>query len=198
MKYPGFKLEDVANLMTVFQPAVLFLFWLLTHKKFHSFWQKWKNWVVTLSIVASAIGLWKQGWLAWLAAPVSIPVWGVILAAVPVILCVALIIREMFKSSSSVPTFEDYKSDMIFGIRWNWVYHLGQIEPDLVNAFCPNDTCRCRLSHSWYLDRSNSIFNCPNCGFHHTLEGDEREVHRRVAIEIERRVNTGEFIKALG
>jgi hypothetical protein len=102
----------------------------------------------------------------------------------------------------------DYKGDDIFGVSWSWDYWGHTINDSTITAFCPLDKCRCRLD--WKDDYERLIHTggyhgattpttliCPNCGLSQAMQWDSRELRRRVALEIERRLNTGEFMKQL-
>jgi hypothetical protein len=89
-------------------------------------------------------------------------------------------------------------------VRWNWKYIHNQIDEDYFSAFCPRKNCRHRLDINDEVNRMNyhsgeipAFVSCPRCGFRRNFDWSRRELIRRVAGEVERRINTGEFAKSM-
>lgn len=197
MKLYGHDLSELLQLKEIILSCVSFFGWLITRKRFANFWTKWSRWVITLSSGLFVYGIWRLGWLAWLGIPIPIPLWAAITCTVPVLLSVWMIIK-MAADKIKTPSPSEYLTDEMFGIRWRWQYYHGVIEPGLIDAFCPRQECQCRLdveqmSVTSYLGTYRFI--CPNCGFTKVLEGPEEKIRRSVAVEVERRIRTGEFQK---
>ena len=195
MKLYGHDLSELLQLKELLASAASLIVWLITRKRFAKFWAKWSHWVIAVSSGLFVYGLWSLGCLDWLASPVHIPLWVAVLCAVPVMVAVWLLI-SLTAEKLKIPTSSDYRTDQILGIQWRWDYYHGVIEPDLIHAFCPRLECQCRLDVEQVSVLSymgGYEFVCPNCGFKKVLDGPEEKIRRRVAVEIERRIRTGEF-----
>ncbi len=136
---------------------------------------------------------------AFLTNKINIPMYFlvafIIIAAIVIVKSIILLIK---------PKFHRYKSDKIFGIKWEWSYDSfsRQLNPssfDSVDPFCPK--CDMRLI---YLNDSdwdgidNIAVHCEKCDLHKTFEGkDIYDLEASVKNEIERRVRSGEYKKAL-
>jgi hypothetical protein len=92
-----------------------------------------------------------------------------------------------------------YTQDTIFNVFWRWSYTGNTIETP--EAFCPVVNCRCRLDIILDYERDTSRLgfvvpvsaSCPHCNFRQNFEWPEDELRRRVSVEIERLINTGQF-----
>ena len=104
------------------------------------------------------------------------------------------------------PTPRNYTRDEIFGVTWSWQWH-GQQFGELMGPFCPRPNCLCRLDQDMCSDPNmynpRNAFSipislvCPHCDFKRNYEFDLAELTRKTMVEIERRINTGEFRKTL-
>jgi hypothetical protein len=165
--------------------------------------------------------LYSRGWLDWLRRPTNTPIWVWLLVGCALIpLCwLTWVIRGAVLSRAiqaraqdygpsraritRPPPHTEYGNDAIFEVWWSWSYRRGLIYlPDLT-AFCPNEKCRHRLakrddyeraSYQHYLPIS---LHCPRCGFVMKFDCGLDELQRRVSDEIERRINTKEYLNAL-
>ena len=161
-------------------------------------------------------------WVQWFSHPIAIPVfWIILLVGILVLLTLLLIwlIANSPHNQQAHPTEQvlpkvplltaqpnplNYVNDEIFGVRWSWDYIGGMINDSHLVAFCPRQNCRCRLEaktdcnryipHVYALPIS---LNCPRCGFSREFDSDMKQLKHNVGVEIERRINTGEYIKAL-
>lgn len=98
------------------------------------------------------------------------------------------------------PTPSDYTADTIFGIDWRWRYLAGKIDDEEFSPFCPQPRCKSRLEirrRSAYSAIDSIALHCPHCGFTQDFDFDWSQLQRRAAIEVERRIRTGEFKKVL-
>lgn len=102
------------------------------------------------------------------------------------------------------PDWRNYVTDEIFGVEWQWRY-LGNRLDEVLGAFCPNKNCKCRLEdqpnentnrRSYYYSFPISLV-CPYCGFRRDFDFALEELNRKVLIEVERRLRTGEFANRL-
>jgi len=121
--------------------------------------------------------------------------------------------QDLDEPSESLPTPRparpkvfDYKHDNIFGVNWIWGYYLNQISSESLGAFCPNEHCQRRLEEKddinrWYGGGYGGVMpvtlHCPRCGFSKSFDEDRQKLYYNVCAEIERRINTGEYIKAI-
>ena len=108
------------------------------------------------------------------------------------------------KPCVSTVHFSAYVNDTIFGIRWSWNYRFdGTMDPTALIAFCPNRNCGHRLDvHDDYERASYMCYlpislHCPRCGFVQKFDCRLDGLQNRVAGEIERRINTGEYLRVL-
>jgi len=178
-----------------------------------------QRWVfVTVILGAALIGMcFLYGWLGWtvqlLNRPVTLRVWVLILllilaAAVPMSILFLLAWITAPKEAREAPsprqlTLQDYTQDEdIFGVKWSWSYIYGKMDPLSLTAFCPNCTNRLDTEDNWRRGRSGFIYPpithvCTNCGFRREHQHQRMELTDRVMKEIERRINSGEFLQRL-
>ena len=156
--------------------------------------------------------LWSHGWFHWLTHPVTWPVWALILLGIfgfifwgGIQFCVKLATSPEQPRPISP---HEYTTDEVEGIVWRWDYR-GDKFHDQLDAFCPNNACKCRLTMKSDHDRIslrgfgpgahvvNPIsFLCSKCGFKRSFDSDWNKVKHEVFLELERRINTGEFQRA--
>jgi hypothetical protein len=102
--------------------------------------------------------------------------------------------------------WHNFVSDEIFGVLWRWDYYGNTINDRSLTAFCPRPGCMNRLESE--LDPANPNFGrqhygfpetmtCHRCGFKHHFDCDSETVRRRVVNEIERLVNTGQYLQRI-
>jgi hypothetical protein len=112
-----------------------------------------------------------------------IPLWTILM---PVVL-LAFYYRHKLKNYTLPP--DNYTSDKIFAITWEWdSYRTVVPENDLI-PLCPN--CKCELDHSTTPYRELFI-SCQNCNFHKSfdnmtfqelLEKTNKEIDRRIRLK---------------
>ena len=93
---------------------------------------------------------------------------------------------------------------MIYGALWTWSYVYKNIDIRSVTPFCPNKQCRNRLNVKDDFDRMSNPqlychyipakVVCNRCGFSAPLDCARQDVNANIAQEVERRINTGEFV----
>jgi hypothetical protein len=157
---------------------------------------------------------WMRDVPSWLSHVVKMPVWllalGIIVvAAVPIgiqLLVLWLSERKVSENTEAPSprqfTPEDYTQAEVLGVHWQWSYRSHYIHHP--QAFCPNSACGCRLdaiedyarATGYHLAVPVSLV-CPHCGFRQAYEWQEEELRRRVELEIERRLRTGQFRQEL-
>jgi len=110
---------------------------------------------------------------------------------------------------SQQPDWHNFVSDEIFGVFWRWNYIGKTINDRALAAFCPRPDCMNRLETA--IDPQNPNVNrflsfetgvpetmsCHRCGFKRHFDCDGRTIQRRVIDEIERLVNTGQYVQRL-
>lgn len=135
--------------------------------------------VIATSITAAAgalgtylLGLWPaiatlvvSGWML-LLAQTSVSNWVLVLLAVsglPALLLVLALAWSLLPNSSANQTsWENYRTDAFFGLRWRWRYVGGAI--DRLNTFCPHCDYQVypqRASAYQAIDRI--AFQCDSC-----------------------------------
>lgn len=192
------KLEDVAGYATIASIPLTIVLWLVTREHFMAFWKKWAWLIKTTVVLLTLIGLVRLGWLDWIANRVTVPVYVLIIVLALLLGSVWLVARFVKYMASSSPSqpWLTYVSDNLFGVDWNWQYHDGQLTAYGITALCPKPSCRCRLSpqRSSMYDAIKEIgLVCQNCGFQKDFDCDWETLERRVLIEVERRIRTGQY-----
>jgi len=216
-----FSLPDMANwaqILSLLGIPLSVALWYFTKEKAERFWKRWQKTIFLLFGIGGLFALWGLGWLHWLSRPVTLPVWILLLLGIGGLL-VGLIIwlivhwlnnpavlqaeptSQMRRSLSAPPDWHNYVNDEIFGVRWQWGYRGNQIDNKLT-AFCPQPHCRNRLEEKMNMPKMHSqrytipvSLVCPTCGFQHDYDDDAQRLKERVLMEIERRINTGEYEK---
>jgi hypothetical protein len=145
----------------------------------------WKWFLVALNgIVGLAINIW-----GFSISKVQIS-WGIILLLM--ILSLPTILRFVKKfipksEKGNILRKNDYTEDEFFGVIWRW-------DSDETIGFCPN--CQTRLVYNLgygYQGMETSLY-CETCERTITkLDGNHQDVLGKVARQIEKKVNTGEW-----
>ena len=184
-------LQTAANWAQVLSVPLTLLAWLVSKEKLARFWKK-SRWITfpLLSVLFTS-GLYRLGCLDWLFIRSSLPVWGLAMVGLCPMVVIGLVIAWMKASEPHL----DYRADKIFQVNWRWDYKSNQIDSDSISAFCPNQACRCRLKPQY--DFRDVKLTCQHCGFSMDFQGDWDDLRRAVGVEIERRLNTGEFVNSL-
>ena len=189
--------SDLANYAQILSVPLTVLAWLVTKERFAKFWKKRLKIIFTAFGIITLIGLWRLGWLSWLSFRVSWPIWSLILLSFSW-LAVARGIAAFDNLFRKEVNELDYTTDEIFGVEWNWCYVRGQLKQTELAAFCPNQQCACRLEQRSSSDERVYVsLICEHCGFVKHFEWSRQELNRRVVLEIERRLRTGEFKRRL-
>lgn len=205
--FKDWKLQDWANLAQILGLLGLPLsvaLWYFTRAHFEKFWQKWRKPTFYALGVVALIGAMYRGWFAWLAYHVGLPIWILtVIAVLPVALALGVVwfISKSRESAEISP--EQYTTDTIFNVVWQWRYNGHYIDEHSLSPFCPNESCKCRLSLIEDYQRNYALplgqvpvsLVCPNCGFRENFEMNSDGLFSRVPIEIERRIRTGDYKK---
>lgn len=102
--------------------------------------------------------------------------------------------------------WHSFVSDEIFGVLWRWSYVYNRISDTSVIAFCPRPGCMNRLEIGMDPQNPNigrqpysfpATMGCHRCGFKHHFDCDENTLRRRVMDEIERLINTGQYVQRM-
>jgi hypothetical protein len=206
-------LSDAANWATIFgvpiSVVVSITLWYFTKESAAKFWEWAWKWI-TLAIVAFlAFALWHFGCLNWLCYKVTWPVWALILLGISSLLFLVALaaLSEIFSQPSAQQELKpyQYRKDEIFGVEWVWSYFGEQINVDDFSAFCPKEGCKHRLESE--LNRNARVntnlvgfpisLKCRRCGFQRDFECDLERLTHDAALEVERRLRTGEYIEKL-
>jgi hypothetical protein len=199
-------LTDYASWASILSLPLSVVLWLFTRESAAKFWKEWFGWIFLGAIILVLFAAWHMGWLSWLAKPITWPMWGLILLGlgsfVLPLLCFGLI--KLFSEQPIISQLDwhNYVDDEIFGVSWNWNYFGDKLGSEL-SAFCPRQDCKCRLKSEL---NNNARFNpsrydfpisliCSRCGFRKDFDSDFESLKRDVFFEIERRLNTKEFLK---
>ncbi len=193
-------LSDTANWAQVLSLPLAVVLWLLTRETATRFWKRWQKRIFVLTTVVVLVGLWRFGWLGWLSQPVTLPLWALLLmGGMIVTLGMGYFFIKPMPMPQAPNNWLNYVNDEIFGVRWAWQF-VGEKIGTEFSAFCPRDGCRCRLQEKMNLegDFHHGLpisLVCPNCSFKMNFDCDWKELTRRVSVEIERRINTREYLR---
>lgn len=163
--------------------------------------------VLTTTVFVPGFWSWvgRVLWFTWrlLVSTVSVPVWliGVIGALTLTLLYLA---AKRALAAVSTPAFLAYKEDVIFGIRWRWSYAGNTL--DEPREFCPQCDTRLLFRNEYGMPHGlvtrnythQTVFFCENCNWQsQPLDGNHGEVIDRVMRQIDRRLRSGEWQRAL-
>jgi hypothetical protein len=104
------------------------------------------------------------------------------------------------------PDWHNYISDELFGVLWRWSYIGNTINDSALVAFCPKQGCMNRLESGFSPENPHmhlSLYGiadtmaCHRCGFKKHFDCDHETLKRRVMDEIERLVNTRQYVERL-
>ncbi len=182
--------------------------WLIAPKKLWGFCKNNLLLVLILLLVTVIFYCSEYGWLNWVFYPVVWPIGGLMLfgflcLVIPIVI---IFIIASLKKQPPIPDPTTYKTDEILGVQWVWNYHGAKLDGTELSAFCPNQKCKCRLdtesacaaSGGYYrVDEPRLSFHCPNCGLKRDFDVDMDKLKRKVFIEIERRIRTGEYVQRI-
>jgi hypothetical protein len=209
----SWNLSDVGNIAQILSPPLAILLWWFKREEFA---KKWKKPKLRLLIFAGipVYGIWYCGLLNVFFHRVEVPVWILIVGGVLVVAIISFGIwrlrdwvierKDSRKGAMVSPNYRDYTHDKIFDVNWHWNYRGNVI--DSPEAFCPVTDCQHRLEMKVNLGQSKGHYqppevycslHCPRCNFQKDYQWDERELLRRVSLEIERLINTGQFQQRL-
>jgi hypothetical protein len=191
----NFSLSDLANVVTIASFPLAVVTWLVTRERFAAFWKRFWKWVAVTVVGLFCIGLWKTGHLGWLGMAVSTPLWAVLLVTG---LVLSAIVCGIVLASATInePGPFEYVAGIIFGVEWQWRFSGQMLVEQSFAAFCPNHDCKARLEvlpRPSYASVNSIKVRCQHCGFTQDFDCDHPDLQRRTAVEVERRLRTGEF-----
>lgn len=194
-------LSDLGNYAQILSLPLSVLLWRVTAERFGRFWKRWKR-IVFLILSSVALGAaWRLGWIGWATQLVHIPVWGVCLLGISGFFLSWLIwktVRWMANASAN----QKRESGIVEDVEWHWRLVGDRIDGNSLTALCPDASCRHRLDSEdvghigdqyGYQLVDHIRLVCPRCGFRRDYNCNQRELVRRVGLEIERRFQTGEY-----
>jgi hypothetical protein len=153
----------------------------------------------SLWLLGHMLGLWLDCWhgiqnaYRWLSVPLSAPRWVAIIAAIAVVFIACrtvLYFRKLFspQSPQSKPIYLDYRTDVIFDVRWRWGYLSGVL--DDLRPYCPSDD-----THLVYDEPYGcAMLHCETCGrnwgpFDTSMDG----LRGKVARQLDKKLRHNEF-----
>ncbi|MFB0831511.1 hypothetical protein ACEU2D_18150 [Brevibacillus laterosporus] len=141
-----------------------------------------------------ALGLMWSTVINWITLMLNfeIKLWWILVT----ILVFALIIYLVYKfsSSSTEPDFYNYRTDIIDGISWQWIwnYDLYQGKHGIFNLHPICNHCKSELvQYDGYYEFENGI-KCITCGYNKQVN-NLNDYICKIKIEIGRRVRTNEY-----
>ncbi len=210
------SLSDAANWAQIISIPVTLFCWYFTRETASKSLRRTRPLFLAAAALLVCWVLYRRGWTGsffrWLAHPVVVPVWllgtGLICAVLLPLLWLA--IPKLLRAADGngghpARHWKEYTSDSIFGVSWLWGYLANSLDDDRLVAFCPAQSCRCRLDivedynrgYGSWLGNAPATATCVSCGFRREFEWPISELRRRVLLEIERRLRTGEYQTAL-
>jgi hypothetical protein len=187
-------------------------------EKLHSFVKDHKKKILVVLCVGAIVALSISGLLGafwkWFLHPVPVPVWALTLEGLTLAMFATAAFVLWLRSLPEIPkppngkpvNVMDYTEDIIFGVLWRWGYtgYLNDgyvLDGKRLTAFCPVLECGNQLSVKDELHRMprGSLgpipvsLVCPRCHFKHDYEMHEGLLTQRVAEEVQRLINTGQF-----
>ncbi|HWQ90822.1 MAG TPA: hypothetical protein VN673_04065 [Clostridia bacterium] len=196
-------LTDYGTLTTIASLPLTILLWAFTRDHFAKFWAKGLKLILLILVAGAVFGLWRFGWLDWVAKDIRLKVWLAVLISLALIAVPFLSAWTWFRLRREFRALDwhNYTKDEILGVVWEWRYRGNQTMQNTLSAFCPRTDCSCRLDfqeHRGFHGEVKTVLRCPHCGFSRPYdEMDERELLRRVELEIERRIKTDAFKNVL-
>lgn len=115
-------------------------------------------------------------------------------------------VKQKQPAPPSRPDWHKFVSDEIFGVFWRWSYSGNSINDHLLAGFCPKQGCMNRLEIDFDPQNPHlagqfhtlcESMVCHRCGFKHHFDCDRESLQRRVIHEIERLINTGQYMARL-
>jgi hypothetical protein len=191
------QLSLLANYAQVFSLPLSIFVWLVSPKGLKDFLRKRIWWLLSLVLLVSIVGAARLHWFGWLF--ISVPLWSVF-ATILTLLGALLLCLWIAERAKRPPSFLEYRAATIFGVRWSWPYTFGKLLTHTLQPRCPDPSCLClldfRRSSGYEALRQVSLV-CTRCGFRRDFDHDRQTVLDEVVKEIDRRVNTGEYIKEM-
>jgi hypothetical protein len=177
-------------------------------------WKKWRKVFWVTAVISGLFLAYRFGWFHWLVKPVTLATWFLILIvlcslAVSVTGLIVFKLVQNFQGKSELKrvfTVDDYRSDIMFGCTWMWNYYRGgNINERSIIPYCPKPDCKCKLDarEDYHRHPMNSreqapvTLSCVHCGNTIKSEFTWDELHRRVMLEIDRRIQTREYLTHL-
>lgn len=132
---------------------------------------------------------------AFLAYPITLPLWGVALLSVSGLGLVWLWVTVMLSKSESDPDFMLYTSDILLGLKWRWHYQSGKQSAPI--PFCPQCDYQPVLQEVYDHPQNRTEVRCDNCGFSKQFDFPPYEVQDKASRHVQRKLRTGEYKRAL-
>ena len=121
------------------------------------------------------------------------------LSVLSIFLIISLVIKTINKiRNKDTTSVNAYTEDMILDLKWRWSRIENKFPSDDLWCFCPE--CDGRLVHEHVYDhyvgtQKGTVFHCNHCGFaSKELPGNYEDIKKRISIEVERKINTGEVV----
>jgi hypothetical protein len=194
-------------------PVTLAVTLIIHRNNLKMFLLKWWKALALFTFVTLLVAAYFNGRLAWLVRTVALPIWVWLLLVPAAIVLVISCLLAWCKPSTKEPLATDeplapdplrYTEADIFGARWHWRYINRRIDNESLAAFCPKSHCKNRLELQDDCDRMDLERHgipvklvCLHCGFCKPFDFAKHDLLNRVGQEIERRLNTGEYVREL-
>ncbi len=210
------KLEDWAHIAEIFMGVATFVTLAIQYKKVMVFCKRFWKVILPAFLIVALYALWVRGYFDWLFHPVTLPIWewilfGGILLAVPIVLwafvhSITINAQQPETLPPQRPDPHNYVNDHIFGVMWLWSYDMrGMINLNSLTPICPEPNCLNRLDRQMDFERYTNIrpsqfgppisLSCSHCHFKREFDHGWEHLQDALGKEIERRINTGEYIQ---
>lgn len=147
------------------------------------------NWWPTIGGFANSL-------IAFTLASTPTPIWLLLvlaLLALPMLIFIgALVWQSVFPSKAHSPSWQNYTTDIFFGLRWRWKYGTGAQIYD-AHTFCPHCDFQVYAKDiSSYRFIDHIAFHCDSCSrhlgeFHESFNSLENKVKRFVQQKLRNR-----------
>ena len=188
-------IQTAANWAQILGVPIAIISWLVTKERFAKFWKRF-GWLIFFAL--GVLAAYRFGWLRWLSERFALPLWTIILLFLSGPFLFGSLIGLVSLYQKTTAPHREYQQDEVFGVDWQWQYEGNHFDVFSFWGSCPN--CRCRLTIRESMEGTilfsmdGTVLFCQHCGFSRTFpEQSLDNLKRSVAIEIERRIRTGEY-----
>src|SRR5665213_471442 len=193
------KLEKWSWFAGIVAAIVATLAWLVDRNDAIKFCKDWGKTIISPFVFA----------FNWLTHPVTWPIWALILLVFLGLLLwligTCLNKQSLSPAQRAQGDFHNFTRREIEGVVWKWNYFGNRINDSALAAFCPKPGCMNRLESDFSPENPNrhaglvppDTMKCNRCGFIKHFDRDYDTLKRHVMDEIERLIETGQYVEQI-